>query len=118
MVIETSVQHFLFFPGRSISSHPWGEMVSGIGRDGLGVHLAPWKCMEIYDQYCAMCDIQGNCLNNGDRSMYAGILCTDIRELFFSNSRVNNFYFNIIVNSGEQGRFKPNFHIIQHYFAI
>ena len=73
---------FLFFPGRSISPHPWGEMVSGMGRDGLGVHLAPWKCMELYYQYCAMCDTEGNGLNNRDRSMYAGILCTDIRTFF------------------------------------
>ena len=83
MVIETSVQHFLFFPGRSISPHPWGEMVSGMGRDGLGVHLAPWKCMELYCQYCAMCDTERNGLNNGERSMHAGTLCTDIRKLFF-----------------------------------
>ena len=39
--------------------------------------------MELYDQYCAMCDTEGNGLNNGGRSIYAGILCTDIREHIF-----------------------------------
>ena len=69
MVIETSVPSF-FSSGRSISPHPWEEMVLGMGRDGLGDPSCPVEMYgTLHDQYCTISDTEVNGLNYGGRSM-------------------------------------------------